>query len=58
MEFFQEESILKLLTNVLFVWCKLNPDTSYKQGMNELLASVVYAYFQEAIPTDYVPNNE
>jgi hypothetical protein len=34
MEFFQDAAILKLLTSVLFVWCKLNPDTSYKQGMN------------------------
>jgi hypothetical protein len=46
------------LTSVLFLWCKLNPDTSYKQGMNELLASVVYVYFQEAIPVDYDPASE
>lgn len=34
MEFFQDENILKLLSNVLFVWCKKNPEVSYKQGMN------------------------
>ena len=34
MEFFQNESILKLLSVVLFVWCKRNPEVSYKQGMN------------------------
>lgn len=40
------------------MWCKLNADTSYKQGMNELLASVVYVYFQEAIPADFEPSSE
>jgi TBC1 domain family member 5 len=47
MEFFQHKEVAKLLNTILFVWCKLNPDVSYKQGMNELLASVVVCYFQE-----------
>ena len=34
-----------MLSNVLFVWCKKNPEVSYKQGMNEVLASIVYVYF-------------
>lgn len=58
MEFFREEAIVQLLTSVLLLWCRLNPDPSYKQGMNELLASVVYVYFQEAIPADYEPASE
>ena len=48
MEFFQNEKVLKLLTNVLFVWCKRNADISYQQGMNEVLASLVFVYFQSA----------
>jgi len=52
MVFFQDKAVLKLLSNVLFVWCKHHPDISYKQGMNELLASIVYVYFQEAVPLD------
>lgn len=48
MKFFQEKAILKLLDTILFVWCRRNPDVSYKQGMNELLASVVVCYFKEA----------
>lgn len=57
LEFFQDASVLKLLNNVLFVWCKANPDVSYKQGMNELLASIVWVYFQEAAPANYQPTN-
>lgn len=37
-----------MLSTILFVWCKRNPEVSYKQGMNEVLASIVYVYFQEA----------
>lgn len=47
MRFFQEKTISKLLNTVLFVWCRRNPDVSYKQGMNELLASVIVCYFKE-----------
>jgi TBC1 domain family protein 5 len=58
MPFFQDPNILKLLTNVLFIWAKTNPDISYKQGINELLASIVYVYFQEAVQQDFQPSNE
>lgn len=53
LNFFLDPQILKLLTTVLFVWCKANPDVSYKQGMNELLASIVFVYFHEAVPQEF-----
>jgi len=34
---------------MLFLWAKENPETSYKQGMNEILAIVVVAFFAERI---------
>lgn len=43
MHFFQEECILKLLSTILLVWCKKN--VAYQQGMNEVLASIVFVYF-------------
>jgi TBC1 domain family protein 5 len=58
MNFFQDTNILKLLTSVLFIWCKINADVSYKQGINELLASIVFVYFQEAVPQDFQASNE
>ncbi len=51
--FFQNTAVLRLLTEVLFVWCKINPEISYKQGMNELLASIVWVYFHEASATSF-----
>ncbi|KAI9357289.1 rab-GTPase-TBC domain-containing protein, partial [Zopfochytrium polystomum] len=40
--FFREPSIQELMTNILFIWSKVNPDVSYRQGMHELLAPVVF----------------
>ena len=41
--------IKKIMTNVLFVWCKLNPDISYRQGMNEIVAILTFIFFTESI---------
>ncbi|KAJ3218801.1 TBC1 domain, member 5 [Dinochytrium kinnereticum] len=40
--FFREDRIQGILTNILFVWSKLNPDVSYRQGMHEILAPILY----------------
>jgi hypothetical protein len=31
------------------VWSKENEDTSYRQGMNEILAIIAYTYFSEIV---------
>ncbi|KAJ3327485.1 hypothetical protein HDU76_011722 [Blyttiomyces sp. JEL0837] len=41
-QFFRGAEIQDLMTNILFVWCKLNPDVSYRQGMHEILAPILY----------------
>jgi len=38
--------------SILFMWAKENAAISYKQGMNELLAIVCFAFFAERIKTD------
>jgi len=47
MEFFLEKPIQLMLSNILFVWAKQNPDLSYRQGMNELVAVITYICFIE-----------
>jgi hypothetical protein len=47
-EFFRDEEVLKLMRRVLFLWSKLNPDTSYRQGMHELLAPFVLVFYRDA----------
>ncbi|KAL1296967.1 hypothetical protein AAFC00_004567 [Neodothiora populina] len=48
MYFRQPEAQRKLL-DVLFVFCKLNPDVSYRQGMHELLAPILWVVESDAI---------
>jgi len=35
----------------LFVWAKQNPDLSYKQGMNELVGTLMIVCFTENFET-------
>ncbi|KAF3155731.1 hypothetical protein TWF106_000723 [Orbilia oligospora] len=48
-EFFRSADVQVTLSNVLFVWSKLNPDTSYRQGMHELAAPVYWVIHSDAI---------
>ncbi|KAI0527781.1 rab-GTPase-TBC domain-containing protein [Xylaria bambusicola] len=52
--FYHQPHIQTLITDVLFIYCKLNPDVGgYRQGMHELLAPIVYVVEQDAIdPAD------
>jgi hypothetical protein len=52
-----------VLIGILFLWAKENQDIQYKQGLNEVLAIVVFAFFAERIlPTceslDYMTAEE
>lgn len=38
-----------MLLDILFIFCKLNPDVSYRQGMHELLAPILWVVERDAI---------
>lgn len=44
-DLFLADNTKKILGNILFIWAKENPDISYKQGMNELLAMFYLAFY-------------
>ncbi|KAI1808417.1 RabGAP/TBC [Daldinia bambusicola] len=52
--FYHRPEVQTLILDVLFVYCKLNPDLGgYRQGMHELLAPIVYVVEHDAIdPAD------
>jgi hypothetical protein len=50
-ELFQLPQVSETLRQVLFVWSKLHPDTSYRQGMHELAATLLYCLYHEAVPS-------
>lgn len=48
--FYREPTTQTLILDILFIYCKLNPDVGgYRQGMHELLAPIVYVIHQDAI---------
>jgi TBC1 domain family protein 5 len=49
---FESEHVQNLLLNVLFVWAKLNPNISYRQGMHELAAMIFMVVNEDSYPKD------
>lgn len=41
-----------MMNNILFVWSKHNPVISYRQGMNELAAILLFTAYRESIGPD------
>lgn len=58
--FFQEPSTKLKLTDILFVYSKLNPDVGYRQGMHELLAPILWVLDRDSAqrPADHSTNDE
>lgn len=47
--YFREAKTQSMLLDSLFIYCKLNPDVGYKQGMHEILAPVVWVISRDAV---------
>ena len=41
-QLFDDERVVSLMRNVLFIWAKRHPETSYRQGMHDLLGTLVF----------------
>jgi len=39
-----------MMADILFIWTKENADISYRQGMHELLALVIFVVEQDKLP--------
>ena len=48
-DYFHKVEVKDLLTQLLFLWGRENPDYGYKQGMNEILAMVVIVFETERV---------
>jgi hypothetical protein len=48
-DFFQNSDILEMMKRILFVYAKENPHISYRQGMHELLANIIYLLHREKL---------
>lgn len=43
-----------MLARILFIYAKLNPGVKYVQGMNEILATLYYCFYDSQNPAEYV----
>ncbi|KAL8809641.1 MAG: hypothetical protein Q9200_003241 [Gallowayella weberi] len=54
--YFRLPSTQSMLLDILFIYCKLNPDVGYRQGMHEVLAPILWVISRDAIDPE-APNN-
>jgi len=47
--YFREHTTQNMLLDILFIYCKLNRDVGYRQGMHEVLAPIVWIVSRDAI---------
>ena len=47
--YFRESDTQRIMLDILFVFCRLNPDISYRQGMHEILAPILWVVENDAI---------
>jgi TBC1 domain family protein 5 len=47
--YFRQPHTQRMMLDILFVFCKINQDVGYRQGMHELLAPIFWVVDQDAI---------
>lgn len=50
--YFREPTTQSTLLDILFIFCKLNADIGYRQGMHELLAPVLWVTTADAVDSE------
>ncbi|USW48174.1 Putative Rab-GTPase-TBC domain-containing protein [Septoria linicola] len=52
LDFTREPETQRMLVDILFTFCKLNPDVGYRQGMHEVAAYVLWVIQDDAVVVD------
>ena len=47
---YEKETQIDVLSRILFIYAKLNPNVGYMQGMNEVLAPIYYCFYKDRNP--------
>lgn len=50
--YFREPPTQSILLDILFIFCKLNRDVGYRQGMHEILAPILWVISRDVIEPD------
>ncbi|KAK9707603.1 hypothetical protein K7432_010064 [Basidiobolus ranarum] len=57
-EYFRASTVQTRLINMLFIYCKLHEDVSYRQGMHELLAPILQVVDDECLDFSSIPTEK
>jgi len=57
-DYFRDPRVQRLLLDILFVWCKLNPDVGYRQGMHEVLAPLIWVLDADCVEAANASNHD
>lgn len=52
--YFRQPSTQNMMLDILFIFCKLNPDIGYRQGMHEVLAPILWVVERDAVDSKSV----
>lgn len=52
-DYFRSEKVQKQMLDVLFVYCKLNEDMGYRQGMHEIVAPILWVVDNDAVQASF-----
>ncbi|KAF2805156.1 RabGAP/TBC [Mytilinidion resinicola] len=47
--YFRQPSTQNMMLDIIFIFCKLNPDVGYRQGMHEVLAPILWVVERDSI---------
>lgn len=50
--YFRQPATQDMMLDILFIFCKLNPDIGYRQGMHEILAPILWVVERDALNPD------
>ncbi|KAK9453568.1 rab-GTPase-TBC domain-containing protein [Dipodascopsis uninucleata] len=53
-DYFREEDIQRKLLDILFIYCKENPDAKYLQGMHEILAPIFWVISMDSVDEENI----
>jgi TBC1 domain family protein 5 len=56
--FFREGDVQKRLCEILFVFCKQNMDTGYRQGFHEIAAVALWVVYQDKVDLSAVEDED
>lgn len=56
--YFREPETQRMLLDILFVFCKINQDVGYRQGMHEVLAPLLWVVDQDSVDIAQVSESD